>query len=108
MNSIASRATRLPQLSRLGWLMGLYAENHTRLLRLFAAAGLAEGRYLSIVGDGLDLQLDVIEQHRYTTEMRMTYAMEDPLTGEPDPSAHLRLYHDTRQLEATHCYVGRR
>ena len=108
MNSIASRATRLPQLSRLGWLMGLYAENHTRLLRLFAAAGLAEGRYLSIVGDGLDLQLDVIEQHRYTTEMRMTYAMEDPLTGEPDPSAYLRLYHDTRQLEATHCYVGRR
>lgn len=108
MNSIAARASRLPQLSRLGWLMGLYAENHARLLRLFAAPGLAEGRYLSIVGDGLDLQLDVIEQHRYTTELRMTYAMEDPLTGEPDPSAYLRLYHDTRQLEATHCYVGRR
>ena len=34
--------------------------------------------------------------------------MRDPVTGEPDPSAYLRLYHDARQLEATHCYVGRR
>ncbi len=38
----------------------------------------------------------------------MTYAMRDPLTGEPDPSAYLRLYHDARQLEVTNCYVGRR
>ena len=32
----------------------------------------------------------------------------DPVTGEPDPSAFLRLYSDARQVEATHCYVGRR
>ena len=50
----------------------------------------------------------MIEQHRYTTELRLTYALRDPVTGEPDPSAYLRLYHDARQLEATHCYVGRR
>ena len=30
------------------------------------------------------------------------------MTGEPDPSAFLRLYSDARQVEATHCYVGRR
>jgi uncharacterized protein YqiB (DUF1249 family) len=52
--------------------------------------------------------MDVLQQHPYTTELRMTYAMEDPTTGEPDPSAFLRLYHDARQVEATHCYVGRR
>jgi uncharacterized protein YqiB (DUF1249 family) len=40
--------------------------------------------------------------------MRLSYAMPDPVTGEPDPSAFLRLYHDAGQLEATHCYVGRR
>ena len=34
--------------------------------------------------------------------------MADPVTGEPDPSAYLRQYHDARQLEATHCYIGRR
>ena len=78
MTSLAMRPTRIPRLSRFGWLMGLYAENHTRLARMFAPAGLAVGSYRSSIGDGLDLQLDVIEQHRYTTELRLTYAMRDP------------------------------
>jgi uncharacterized protein len=30
------------------------------------------------------------------------------VTGEPDPSAHLRCYRDARVAEVTHCYVGRR
>ncbi len=106
--SLAARSARIPRISRFGWLMGLYAENHARLARLFHPADLAAGTYISSIGDGLDLQLDVIEQHRYTTEMRLTYVLKDPLTGEPDPSAYLRVYHDARQLEATHCYIGRR
>lgn len=105
---LAKRPARIPRLSRFGWLMGLYAENHSRFARMFSPRGLAVGTYRSDIGDGLELQLDVIEQHAYTTELRMTYAMRDPLTGEPDPSAFLRLYHDARQLEVTHCYVGRR
>lgn len=40
--------------------------------------------------------------------LRLTYTVRDPLTGEPDPSAFLRLYRDARQAEATHCYVGQR
>lgn len=108
MESTTARAVRLPTLSRFGWLMGLYAENHERLEHLFAPARLAPGGWVSSVGDGLDLRVDVIEQHRYTTELRLTYAMSDPVTGQPDPSAYLRQYHDARQLEATHCYIGRR
>ena len=108
MDSLADRTARIPTLSRFGWLMALYTENHARLGRLFAPAGLAAGRYVSSIGDGLDLQVDILEQHRYTTELRLTYAMPDPVTGEPDPSAYLRQYHDTGQLEATHCYIGRR
>ena len=34
--------------------------------------------------------------------------LTDPVTGEPDPSAYLRMYRDARQVETTHCYVGRR
>jgi len=60
------------------------------------------------IGDGLDLQLDVIQTHRYTVELRITYGIIDPQTGEPDPSAFVRVYRDARQAEATHCYVGRR
>ena len=105
---VLSRVERIPRISRFGWLMGLYAENFALLTRLFEPADLAPGSWLSCIGDGLDLRLDVLEQHRYTSELRLTYAMQDPLTGEPDPSAILRLYRDARQVEATHCYVGRR
>lgn len=108
MNSLAVRTARIPTLSRFGWLMALYTENHERLEQLFQPAALDAGRYVSSVGDGLDLHVEVIEQHRYTTELRLTYAMPDPVTGQPDPSAYLRQYHDARQLEATHCYIGRR
>ncbi len=105
---VTDRTARIPKLSRFGWLMGLYAENFNRLTRLFEPADLAPGRYVSTIGDGLDLRLEVIEQHAYTTELRLTYGLQDPVTGEPDPSAFLRLYRDARQVEATHCYVGRR
>ncbi len=108
MAEALTRSTRIPRLNRFGWLMGLYAENYSRLSRLFAPGHLAEGRYVSAVGDGLDLYLDVIETHRYTVELRLTYGMVDPETGEPDPSAFVRLYRDAHQAEATHCYVGRR
>lgn len=108
MSQVIARIAQIPRLSRFGWLMGLYAENFQRLTRLFEPADLACGSYVSTIGDGLDLCIDVIAQHAYTTELRMTYAMPDPLTGEPDPSAFLRLYGDAQQVEATHCYVGRR
>ncbi|MFO7340375.1 MAG: DUF1249 domain-containing protein [Lysobacteraceae bacterium] len=108
MQQAAPLLTRIPRLSRFGWLMALYAENHARLTRLFAPARLGTGSYVSSVGDGLDLRLDVLERHRYTLELRLTYDLRDPVTGEPDPSAFLRLYNDARQVETTHCYVGRR
>ena len=108
MSRLMLRQPRIPRLGRLGWLMGLYAENHQRLVRLFEPGDLAVGRYVSAIGDGLDVRLDVLDQHRYTTELRLSYTLTDPVTGEPDPSAYLRLYRDARQVEATHCYVGRR
>ena len=108
MSLILSRRVTLPKLSRFGWLMGLYAENHARLVRLFEPGQLACGYYVSSIGDGLDLQVDIIERHAYTVELRMSYGVLDPQTGCPDPSASLRLYLDARQVEATHCYVGRR
>jgi len=105
---LAPSRLRIPRLSRLGWLMGLYAENFRRMERLFAPGELAGYHYRSSVGDGLDVSLSIIERAPYTTRLRLTYAdLDDPLTGEPEPSAWLRLYHDSRQLEATHCYLGR-
>ena len=108
MPQAITRNASVPKLNRFGWLMAVYAENHARLARLFAPGDLVQGRYVSSIGDGLDLYLDVIETHRYTVELRLTYGLRDPETGEPDPSAFVRVYRDARQAEATHCYVGRR
>jgi uncharacterized protein len=108
MQQVLARTARIPRLSRFGWLMGLYAENHIRLVRLFEPGDLTIGSYRSSIGDGVDVTLEVTGQHPYTVELRLSYALRDPVTGEPDPSAHLRLYRDARQVEATHCYVGRR
>ena len=108
MPQALARTARIPKLNRFGWLMALYAENYSRLARLFAPGDLVEGRYVSSIGDGLDLYLEVIATHRYTVELRLTYGLVDPQTGLSDPSASLRLYSDARQVEATHCYAGRR
>jgi uncharacterized protein len=96
------------RLSRFGYLMGLYAENYQRLERLFAVNQLDGDGFRSSIDDGLDLRLQVLERHPYTLELRMTYELLDPITGEPDPSAYLRCYRDARVAEVTHCYVGRR
>jgi len=97
----------LPRFSRFAWLMGLYGENFQRLARLFDFTQMPAGKYVSQVPGGLDLLVEVLEVHPYTLELRLSYRMQDPVTGQPDPSAYLRVYRDARQAEATHCYVGR-
>ena len=108
---MASTLTPTPRIyrpNRFGYLMGLYAENYVRLQRMFRPEHLSAASFRSSVDDGLDVRLDVLERHPYTLELRLTYDLQDPVTGQPDPSAFLRLYSDARQVEATHCYVGRR
>ncbi|MGH8051524.1 MAG: DUF1249 domain-containing protein [Arenimonas sp.] len=101
------RPSALPRISRLSWLMGLYGENYERAEGLFNTSVLKAGRYQSCGHDGLALMLDVIEVHAYTLELKLSYNLLDPVSGQPDPSAFLRVYRDTQQCEATHCYVGR-
>jgi uncharacterized protein YqiB (DUF1249 family) len=94
--------------SRFGYLMGLYGENHVRLQRLLRLDALDGVAYRSSVDDGLDLHIEFLERHPYTLELRLTYALRDPHTGNPDPSAYLRCYQDAKMAEVTHCHVGRR
>lgn len=98
----------LPRYSRLAWLMGLYGENYQRISHLLRPADLKPGLYLSQISNGLDLLVEVLEVHAYTLELRLSYRMLDPVTGETEPSAYVRIYLDARQAEVTHCYVGRR
>ncbi|MCE2945045.1 MAG: DUF1249 domain-containing protein [Lysobacteraceae bacterium] len=97
-----------PAFGRFAWLMELYGESYQRLERMFGPGRLEAGHYVSSVGDGLDLHVEVLERHAHTVELRLSYALRDPVTGRPDPSAVLRTYLDSRQVEATTCHVGRR
>lgn len=106
MSTLADKPQKLFP-GRFAYLMGLYAENHARLVRLFAPQRLAQGSYLSSIDDGLDVRLDLVEQHRYTVELRLNYVLRDRANGELSPSAWLRLYQDAHLAEATHCHPGR-
>ncbi len=99
------RAALLP--GRFEFLMGLYAENYHRLVRLFAPQALSPGRYVSSVDDGLDVHLQVQERHPYTLELELTYDLVDEQTGLRTPSAQLRVYTDAHVAEALHCHPGR-
>ena len=100
-----SRNALLP--GRFGFLMGLYAENYHRLVKLFAPQELSPGFYVSSVDDGLDVRLQVQEKHPYTLELELTYNFVDAHTGQPSPSAQLRMYTDAHVAEALHCHPGR-
>jgi uncharacterized protein YqiB (DUF1249 family) len=93
---------------RFGQLMDRYAHNYWRLIGLFPVLELPPGCYRSSVDDGLDLELEVIEKHAYTLELRLTYAMRDAESGRLAPSAMLRVYSDARLAEVTHCEVSQR
>lgn len=97
----------LLKVNRMTWLMALYGENFERLQALLGELPRKPGRYRSIGHDALELRLDVIEIHSYTSELRISYTLTDPVTGKPDPSVYVRMYFDSRQAEATHCYAGR-
>jgi uncharacterized protein YqiB (DUF1249 family) len=101
------RAHGLPRVSRLSWLMGLYGENFDRVERLLDSRRLAPGSYRSVGHDQLPLDVDVLSVHAYMSELRLSYAIIDPVSGRPDPSVYVRIYRDARLAEATHCYVGR-
>lgn len=100
-----NRHSLLP--GRFEFLMGLYAENYHRLVRLFAPQQLAAGDYVSDVSDGLPVHLVVQERHPYTLELELTYAFVDAQTGHRSPSAQLRVYTDAHVAEAMHCHPGR-
>ena len=92
---------------RFDFLMGLYAENFQRLIRLFVPGELAIGSYVSCVGDGLDIHIRVQERHAYTLDLEMTYGFVDAHTGMRAPSAQLRIYTDAKLAEVLHCHPGR-
>jgi len=47
------------------------------------------------------LRLEILERHRYTSFLRLTYDFSEEAETRFSPDAHIRLYHDARMAEAT-------
>lgn len=84
----------------LGALMCLCEKNYTLLLRLAPALRQASGQLVSRQSGGIDLHLEIEEQARYTTQIRLTHLFHAPGAADlPEPNARLRAYHDAVQVE---------
>lgn len=90
--------------NRFEQLMGLYAENHALLGRLLQLTDTPPGRYRSQINEHPELILDVLGKAPYTSFLRLTHRLPDG--NETEPCAYLRVYHDARQTEVTHCRYG--
>jgi uncharacterized protein len=96
----------LPKMTAFGYLLGLYGENYERLLRLLGDVRQLSGKHQSQVQGHPTLYVDVLEQHRHTTILRITHLFDGPDGPKPEPSAWVRVYHDAQQAEVTHCWSG--
>jgi uncharacterized protein YqiB (DUF1249 family) len=86
----------------VGGLMALCEENYDVLLRLAPGLSSARGVLVSRHSDCARLQLEVLEQSRYTTVLRLTHlfpAPEGAAPWQPEPDAVLKAYHDAGQVE---------
>lgn len=88
----------------VGDLMGLCEENYCALMRLIPDLPRIQGEERSVLDLDQDLHLEVLDQARYTTLLRLTYYFphNDGLVHrlkDPDPDALLRAYHDAGQVE---------
>ena len=95
----------VPGRPSVGDLMAMCERNYRTLFRLAPGLKALRGEFRSCVRDGgLDLSMEILEQTRYTTLLRLTYLFvhDDELTHpalQPDPDALLRVYHDAGQVE---------
>jgi uncharacterized protein len=112
----------VPAMSAFGYLLGLYGENYERLYRLLGDVRNLSGDYHAVAplvananadaaadanNASPDLWLNIIEQHRHTTILRLTHQFEGPAGVELDPLAWVRVYHDSEQAEVTHCHTSK-
>ena len=95
-----------PGLGPLSYLLNLYEENFVLLTKLLGSVRNYSGAHLSHVPNKPPLWLEIIEQQPYTSILRMSHSFTAARGIVLDPNAYVRVYHDTKQAETTHCFAG--
>ena len=84
-------------------LMTLYESNYIRLRGLVGDVRALAGGAMSSVSGDLDLHVAALEHSPYTTILRLTYLFDEAGATVADPDLEVRVYHDARLAEASHC-----
>ena len=89
-----------PKPGSLAALMELYEQNYMRLRCLCPPLRDLTGSHRSCVIGAHDLLLEIVDQARHTSTLKLTYSMEN---GDNRPDALIRLCHDSVQAEVITC-----
>lgn len=91
----------MPRMRSFAALMEVYEANFILLRRLMPQMTQMTGFCCAQAKTGLPLYVEVLEQDRFTTVLRMFYRLshEDGSINEA-PDIHVRIYHDARVAEA--------
>ncbi len=86
-------------------LMDLYERNYIGLRRLIPRLPVDAGSHTSTVSCGLDLHVRLLERHRYTSDLRLTYFFARSDGAQAEPDLLVRIYHDARQAEVMSAHL---
>ena len=110
MSDVQLAKLRLKQPRTLGGLIAIHESNFVRLQRLIPELDTMDGTYVSRVAGAMDLYLSILDRHKYTTTVCLTYRFETDHNDEEgegyvfEPRARIRVYHDARAVEIIgHC-----
>jgi uncharacterized protein YqiB (DUF1249 family) len=95
----------LDQSDTFAGLMDLYERNYIGLRRLIPLMPRDRRPLRSRVPGGLDLHLQLLEWHRYTTDLTLTYLFERSNGLRAEPDLQIRIYHDARQAEVMSAHL---
>jgi uncharacterized protein len=100
---IVEQHVRLVRPRSFAGLMTLYEANHARLRQLLGNLVDLPSKLVSISTTDLNIHVTLEQQSRYTTNMRMTYWLENNGSISTNPDLLVRIYHDARLAEAVSC-----
>ena len=92
---------RLDSRPRLDRLQQLQGEIFRQLMLLMPDAVAQEDVFESRVASSPVLRMELLERHRYTHFVRLSYTFDASSGERPAPDAHIRVYHDVRMAEVT-------
>jgi uncharacterized protein YqiB (DUF1249 family) len=101
---LVTRRARYYETRELRALIELYESIYVRMMRLAPELDRLSGTAVSRVAGVQSLYLTILERHKYTTSLNLTYRFADDDAWSLEPSARICVYHDVRAVELiSHC-----